>query len=281
MPDSIAIITNEFNSRIDDSRYFLSQLVKIWRQQGLEVRISAGCNYAPADLAFMHVDTTVVPDEYLELGKRYPVALNGNVKDILKTSISQYLLNRDDPYQGPVIVKTNANYGGVNEFNNALTSDPSAWYGPDVERPWRKREVMDSLNYPVFDRLSEVPPGVWKNDKLVVEKFLPERLDNGDYRCRTYIFFGDQEFAAWLTAPRPIIKSIVATGMGVLNEVPQSLRDIRIASGFNYGKFDYAEVNGEVFVYDMNKTPAFGTEMRSLISDRKLNDFANEIHTFG
>jgi hypothetical protein len=229
----------------------------------------------------MHVDTTVVPDEYLELGKRYTVAINGNVKDILKTSISQYLLDRGDPYEGPVIVKTNANYGGVNEFKNALRSDQSKWFDPEVERPWRKREVMDSLNYPVFDRISEVPPGVWKNDKLIVEKFLPERLDNGDYRCRTYTFFGEQEFAAWFTAPRPIIKSNVATGMGVLDEVPQSLRDIRIASGFIYGKFDYTEINGEVFVYDMNKTPAFGTEMRSLISNRKLNDFANEIHTFG
>jgi hypothetical protein len=281
MPGSIAIITNEFNSRIEGSRYFLGQLTKIWRQQGIELRVSAGCNYNPADLAFVHVDTTVVPDEYLELGKRYPVALNGNVKDILKTSISQYLLKKDDPYQGPVIVKTNANYGGVNELRIAVASGQSAWYDPDVERPWRKREIMDSLNYPVFDRLAEVPPGIWKNNKLVVEKFLPERLDNGDYRCRTYIFFGEQEFAAWFTAPRPVIKSTVATNMGVLGEIPQSLRDIRIASGFNYGKLDYTEVNGEVFVYDMNKTPAFGSEMLSLISDRKLNEFANEIHTFG
>lgn len=281
MPGSIAIITNEFNSRIEDSRYFLGQLAQIWRQQGIEIRVSAGCNFNPADLAFVHVDTTVVPDEYLELGKRYPVALNGNVKDILKTSISQYLLDRDDPYRGPVIVKTNANYGGVNEFKNAYETGQSAWYDPDVERPWRKREIMDSLNYPIFDRLSEVPPGVWKNDKLVVEKFLPERLDNGDYRCRTYVFFGEQEIAIWFTSPKPVIKSPVATDMGVLTEIPQSLRDIRAASGFDYGKLDYTEVNGEVFVYDMNKTPALGVGTLSQIPNRVVNDFANEIHTFG
>jgi len=280
MPESISIITNEFNSTIDGSRYFLGQLVKIWRQQGIEIHISGGCNYNPSDLAFLHVDTTVVPEEYLELGKRYPIALNGNVKDILKTSISQYLLKRGDSYQGPVIVKTNANYGGVNEFNNASATGQSPWYDPDVERPWRKREIMDSMNYPIFDNLSTVPSGVWKNDKLVVEKFLPERLDNGDYRCCTYLFFGEQEYAVWMTAPMPIIKSAVATDMGVLGDVPQSLRDLRMASGFNYGKFDYTEVNGEVFVYDMNKTPAFGTEMVSLISSQKLSDFANEIQRF-
>ena len=281
MPDSIAIITNEFNSRIEGSRYFLGELVKVWKQQGMEIHVSAGCNYIPADFAFVHVDTTVVPDEYLELGKRYPVSLNGHVKDILKTSISQYLLERDDSYQGPVIVKTNANYGGVNEFVNETKSGQSEWFDPSIERPWRKREIMDSLNYPIFDKLSAVPQGVWKNDKLIVEKFLPERLANGDYRCRSYIFFGEQELAIWLTSPKPVIKSTVATNMGVLGEIPQSLRDIRKASGFNYGKFDYTEVNGQVFVYDMNKTPALGTGTLSLVSSRKRKDFANEIHTFG
>lgn len=280
MPQSIAIITNEFNHKIDDSRYFLALLVKLWKQQGIKIDVTAGCNYIPAGLALLHVDTTVVPDEYLALGQRYPVALNGRVKDILKTSISKYLLKRDDPYPGPVIVKTNANFGGFNEFINATRSGQSTWYDPDLERPWRKREIMDSLNYPIFDKLADVPSGVWKNDKLIVEKFLPERLANGDYRCCIYIFFGEQEFAAWFSSPRPVIKSVVATDMGVLDEIPQAIREIRKASGFNYGKFDFTEVNGEIFVYDMNKTPAFGSEIRNLISTQKLNDFANEIHTF-
>lgn len=280
MPESIAIITNEFTSEIENSRYLLSRLVKRWKNQGIKISVSAGCHYSPADLAFMHVDTTVVADGYLELGQRYPVTVNGGVKDILKTSISKFLLKKGDAYLGPVIVKTNANYGGVNEFIIATRTGKAVWDDPDVERPWRKRETMDSLQYPVFDRLSDVPPGVWKNDRLIVEKFLPERLGNGDYRCRTYIFFGEQEFAAWLCSPKPVIKSTVATSMGVLDEIPQDIKDIRKASGFNYGKFDYTEVDGQVFVYDMNKTPAFGTEMLSLITDRQLDDFADGIHSF-
>jgi len=281
MAQSIAIITNEFNCKIEGSRYFLAKLLKVWKQQGIKIHITAGPNYKPADVALLHVDTTVVADEYFDLSSRYPVVLNEKVKDILKTTISRYLLKKDDSYEGPVIVKTNENYGGINEFINAVKTGQSAWYDPEVERPWRKRVIMDSLKYPVFENLSTVPPGVWKNDKLIVEKFLPERLDNGDYRCRTYYFFGEQEFGAWMTSPKPVIKSSVANAVGLLDEIPQALRDIRNASGFNYGKFDYTEIDGEVYVYDMNKTPASSPRLIELFSNGKWEDFANEIHKFG
>jgi len=59
------------------------------------------------------------------------------------------------------------------------------------------------------------------------------------------------------------------------------LRDIRNASDFNYGKFDYTEVDGEVYVYDMNKTPASSHKLIELFSNGKREDFANEIHKFG
>lgn len=277
MPVSITIITNEFNNRIEDSRYFLAHLVKYWNQLGIKVHVTDGCNYIPADIAFLHVDTSVVADEYLELAKRYPVALNDKVRSILKSSISNYLLKRDDPYTGPVIVKTDANYGGANEFNIAAKTQGTGWIDPEVERPWRKREIMNSLKYPIFKSLSEVPNGVWKNSKLVVEKFLPQRLENGEYRCCTYVFFRDQECAFWMTSTKPVLKSIVATDAGVIDEIPQSIRRIRNASGFDYGKFDFTEVDGETIVYDMNKTPALGSRLVSMISDRKLNDFANEL----
>jgi hypothetical protein len=281
MPESITIITNEFNSKIEGTRYFLAHLAKLWEQQGVKVHVSEGCNYIPADIAFIHVDTSVVADEYLELGKRYPVALNGTVKSILKSSISKYLLKRGDPYTGPVIVKTDANYGGANEFVNAVKSGHSGFIDPEVERPWRKREVMDSLNYPVFKSLSEVPSGVWKNNKLVVEKFLPEQLENGNYRLCTYVFLGEQECALWMTSPEPVLKSAVATDAGMIDEIPQSIREIRKASGFNYGKFDYTEVDGEIIVFDMNKTPALGSNLVSLIPSQTMNDLANEIFSFG
>lgn len=280
MTGQIAIITNEYTSKIDGSRYLLAKLVERWRKRGIEIHVSAGCRHVPADLAFMHVDTSVVPDSYMELGERYPFAINGGARDILKTSISRHLLRRDDHYDGPVIVKTNANYGGVNEFRIATESGQTTWYDPDLERPWRKREILDSLKYPIFENPGKVPAGVWKNDKLVVEKFLPEKLGNGDYRSYSYFFFGQRDFAVWLCSNRPVLKSIVATSMGVLEDIPQAVRDYRRACGFDYGKIDYTVVDGEVVVFDLNKTPAFGTEMQNTIPSRRLDEFADEIHNF-
>lgn len=279
--DSITIITNEYTSRIDGSRYFLAALARRWRQQGIEVNITAGCSQIPADLAFMHVDTTVVPDNFLALGRQYRTTINGGVRDILKTSISKHLLRQNDLYDGPVIVKTNANYGGVNEFIIATETGRAVSCDPDVERPWRKREIMDSLNYPIFASIRDVPTGVWKNDKLVVEKFLSERLANGDFRSYCYYFFGQQDFAAWLCGPRPVLKSSVTTSMGVLDPIPQAVRDYRKASGFDYGKIDFSIVDGEIIVFDLNKTPAFSTQMQGLVSSRQLDEFADEIHRFG
>ena len=126
-----------------------------------------------------------------------------------------------------------------------------------------------------------MPTGVWKNNKLIVEKFLPERLENGDYRCCTYVFFGEQEYAFWATSPKPVVKSSVATELGMIDEIPQSIREIRKASEFDYGKFDYTEVDGEVIVYDMNKTPALGEKYVAMIPDLNLKAFADEILSFG
>ncbi len=123
---SIAIITDELNSRLIDTRYFVGRLAKFWERKGVSVRTTAGCNFVPADLAIMHVDTSVVADEYLELARRYPVTLNGSVRSILKSDISRNLVQRHDAYDGPVIVKTNANYGGINEYRiRKANRDPS------------------------------------------------------------------------------------------------------------------------------------------------------------
>src|SRR5262245_35758307 len=84
-----------------------------WRPAGVDVVVHQGLRNAPeADLAILHVDLTVTPPEYLELGARYPRCLNLAVTDISKRRISRNLVTRDDDYDGPVMVKTDRNYGG-------------------------------------------------------------------------------------------------------------------------------------------------------------------------
>ena len=280
MPKTIAIITNEFCDEILGSRYYLAKLMEVWQQQGIQVQVTAGPHYIPADIAFVHVDTTVVDTEYLDLASRYPVAINGGVKDISKSVISKNLLKRGDSYAGKVIVKTDANYGGVIEHGISLYAGKSISESRDLERPWRKRETLDSYNYPIFNSIQYVPNGVWKNKKLIVEKFLPERTENGDYLHRCYLFFGEQESSTWFAAPVPVVKGSTSTSRGVSDQVPEVLREARNAAGFDYGRFDYTQVDGEVHLFDMNKTPALGDMSQTLVSDQMTRRFADEIARF-
>ena len=82
----------------------------------------------------------------------------------------------------------------------------------------------------------------------------------------------------WFNCPKPVIKSKIASDRGALEEVPAELSDLRRRMGFDFGKFDYTEVNGEVVVYDMNKTPTFGPDFRSLIPDSIFAAFGDVIN---
>src|SRR3954471_17642773 len=57
----------------------------------------------PADAAILHVDLSLVPDEYRDFVESYPVAINGKILDIRKSSTSTNRVVRGDAYDGPVI----------------------------------------------------------------------------------------------------------------------------------------------------------------------------------
>jgi len=280
MIKSIAVLTHQHDREIREAPYFLAYLIQAWEQQGIEVHVVSDCNFVPADIGIVHVDTTVVAEEYLDLAARYPVAVNCAIKDISRSTFSLNLLRRDDSYAGPVIVKTEANYGGVPEQQIEWLRHGSAPLYEGVQRPWRKVEYLESENYPVFEHLSEVPQGVWRNSKLVVEKFLPERLESGEYRLRTYLFFGEQEFGMWFISPDPIVKFANSTSMGQLESIPESLQEIRRENGFMLGRFDFTLVDGEPVLFDMNKTPVTGDHGQAFIPADKQLAFTNEIHGF-
>lgn len=277
---SIAVITHEYDSEIRDGPYFLSYLIRAWEQQGIEVHVISDGRFVPADIAILHVDTTVVGEAHMELAARYPVAVNSAVKDISRSTFSSNLLGRDDDYEGQVIVKTEANYGGVPEQQIEWSKGNSAPLHEGVQRPWGKVEYLESASYPILDHLREVPRGVWRNSRLVVEKFLPERLDSGEYRLRTCLFFGEQEFGMWFVSPDPVVKFSNASAMGVLDSLPESFREIRRKNGFMLGRFDFTMVDGEPVLFDMNKTPVTGNHGQAYMPEDSLWALANEIHTF-
>jgi hypothetical protein len=188
--------------------------------------------------------------------------------DICKRRFSRLLVDREGPDPGPVIVKTDANAGGWRELRGSLLEssvgrrtrrfDPRGllWRRVmrlEAARPWHARRVPRFRGYPVYASRELVPDGVWRNPHLVVERLAAER--QGDlYLCRHWLFFGSREVSRRTVSSHPVVKF-----RGVMERtsdpIPEELRAIREDLGFDYGKFDYGIVDGEVVLYDVNRTP--------------------------
>lgn len=253
----IVILQHRYDT-FEKTRYFLREIAKIWRENG--VRVSVLNSLGPrvdADLAILHVDLTVVPDDYLAFVRQYPVVINGSVTDISKRLISNNLVCRGDGYQGQVIVKTDRNFRGVGEAMLAKNGPLLRRYAHSLrdKLPWSCRSKLSG--YPIFKSVSQVPRAVWHNPDLVVEQFLPECHD-GFYCLRTWVFLGDKETNSVSYSDQPIVKSNNVLRRETVAEVPDELRQIRRDLGFDFGKFDYVLVNGRTVLYDANRTPTLG-----------------------
>jgi len=251
----IAIITHEIDE-FQDSNYLLRHLCNRWKQEGMEIVVVKGVNpeLPAADLAILHTDITTVGEDYIRIINQYPLVINGAVTDISKTAFSDLLVQKSDTYNGKVIVKTNANFGGMRERKEKFQKGDMA-STIEIQRPWRRVEWMKE--YPTFSSTSDVPSGVWRNDRLVVEKFLPEQNSQGEYLLKMWVFLGDQGIYYQAVSPDPVIKShnLIRREFLDVNDVPESIRDIRVNLGFDYGKFDFAMHQGKPVLYDVNRTP--------------------------
>src|SRR5579883_2191811 len=244
----------------EDGGYFLGPIAQAWREMGWQVSVQQGPKpVLAADLAILHVDLTQVPAEYLDVVECYPKVLNGRVADISKRKISAQLVQRGDGYDGPVIVKTSCNFGGSREADLARQGHSLGRYLRAAWRrlPWSCRAELPASDYRIFDSARKVPLAVWFNPAFVVERFLPERHEEF-YCLRTWVFLGDKETNSLSYAREPIVKSERVVRREVVSEIPEELRKVRRELGFDFGKFDYAIVDGEVVLYDVNRTPTLG-----------------------
>ncbi|HEY8266494.1 MAG TPA: hypothetical protein VIG03_07955 [Steroidobacteraceae bacterium] len=231
--------------------YWLRALAEVWQENGVRVSVLHGPQArAEADIAILHVDLTVVPEEYLKFARQFPVVVNGGVPDISKRRVSQQLVRRANGYEGPVIVKSDRNFMGHPE---------AALSRRDAAGRWWKRPIKPVVDaYRIFNSAREVPGRVWKAPELVVEQFLPERWE-GHYCVRTWLFFGDQERHTLFYATDPLVKSASIVGRKPLAEVPESIRQRRRDLKFDFGKFDYAVSDGRPVLFDANRTPTIGS----------------------
>jgi hypothetical protein len=255
MRPRVAIIVHKRYKRFWSGRYILRALAENWREEGYGVEVLSGTErFVEADVAVLHVDLTKVPRAYVNLARRYPRVVNGRVLDISKRSFSTHIVTWGDGYQGPVIVKTNRNYGGVSERARSWSAGILANRLHRV--PWYVTGRLDPAAYPIFESPAVVPRSVFWDPRFVVQRFLPER-DGELYRLRRWTFLGDREVHTLSTSREPIIKSGNTLQRTPLGAVPEEIREVRRRLGFDYGKFDYVIV-GKPILYDVNSTPTSG-----------------------
>jgi hypothetical protein len=267
-PDKkILILFHQDDSLALDKGFMILRMRSAWEARGIQVEVLHGIDKKPeADLVIPQIDMTIIPDSYLRFLDNYPDVVNRRVRDISKRRISQNLVHGPDDYDGPVIVKTNRNFGGLPEVHLS-GSRPIPSRSSKIRRLWwrlggrRARRSGDlasvtSLNphqYPIFDSPKDLPSGVFENDALIVERFLPER--DGDLYClRNYVFLGDRHVCTRRTGKKPIVK-----GQTVVSREDVPVHDAIVAArerlGFEFGKFDYVIHDGEAVLIDVNQTP--------------------------
>jgi hypothetical protein len=171
LPRRIAILVHARDRRVRERPYQIWALADVWRSWGIDVIVQRGpARSSAADVVVNHVDLTVVPEEYVRHMNRYPVAINGMCIDISKRVVSRNLLASPDGWDGPVIVKTDRNYGGEPERSlRARSAGVFHRLRMKLSRhPWRLRQ-LSTHDYLVLESASAVPDDVWRNPHLVVE----------------------------------------------------------------------------------------------------------------
>jgi hypothetical protein len=206
-----------------------------------------------ADVLFVHVDLSIVPPEYLTFAKAYSVVVNGGVTDIRKRTFSTQKVEPGDGWNGPVVVKTDANFGGLPEKVRAW---PGIWgrISRAITRYYGGGGLTGrSDRYPIFASVREVPERYLRSSEFIVERFRPELDARGLFCVRTHLFLGDKSASLMLKSEHPIVTS--ATAKEVLPVEPHpEIETIRKRLRIDYGKLDYAIVDGELILFDVNKT---------------------------
>lgn len=240
--------------------YFLGLIARQWERWGHKVTDCFGpVAGVRADLLFVHTDLSVVPRACLAMARRYPASINGTLKDIRKSRISRLLIRRpDEAWDGPVIVKTDLNHGGVPErwahgFRWASSRLPG-WVR-SMGRKLTCPPVADfpggPTHYPVYHSLREVPVRYFRDRQYVVERFVPER-EGSRYVLRHAYRLGSRYVAYRFTQEDPLVRSPKTYDAEI--PFPEEIRHYLIVEGMEYAKIDYVEHGGRVYILDVNKT---------------------------
>lgn len=238
--------------------YLIHSITPHLRKRGIEVLHHVGTQHVPiADAAMLHVDLSQVPERFRQAADRFPRGLNSRILDIRKRALTgrgDMVVRSPDPQSGPVLVKTDLNFAG--------------WPEREVRRaglrglPWREKWALwrapwggsKAWAYTIYDSAAEVPPAVWRNRGLVVERFLPEQEDDL-FVLRWAFFLGSAVVGLKGLSREPVVRAgNTVRDPERQHELPRALLDYRASIGLDYGKIDYVMRDGLPVVLDVNKT---------------------------
>ncbi len=272
--ESLVVLTHALQG--PPRHYYLDYVLDIWRAEGRRVLVHQGLDAAPpAAAALLHIDLTVCPEPYRALAQRYPLALNLRPASLAKRVVSRNLVTRDDAYDGPVIVKTDLNSGGLPEQRLALSGRGAPRRALAAVRrrlPLRLGGLPVGTRYRVFPRKRDVPAAVWSQPALAVERLL---LDRGarDVRqlcgVRQWFCLGERGLVLTYRGPSPCLRWNTTTLIEPLSDaVPEAIRARRRELGLDFGKLDFVVADGEAHLLDANRTPFLGGPPWSETTDR-------------
>ncbi|HYE63091.1 MAG TPA: hypothetical protein VD997_13935 [Phycisphaerales bacterium] len=262
-----------FHARQTDAarmHYRIWPIAECWRRMGIKVDVVFGIDgenertLLNADLLVPHVDCSVRPPAYQAVIERHPRVLNRRLTDIRKRTVARLMgsplvVTRADVeagYDGPVIVKTDGNCGGLPDYHYSRGGDRGPTLLDKVRRrvcnhalvtrhAWLERRsyrwARTLTRYPIYESARDVPAGVWANPSLVVERFVPERVavESGlHYVMRMWIVMGESGTGRTLTAADAYVKDRHAR-LAHFSALPAEAASWRERLGVDYGKLDY------------------------------------------
>lgn len=260
-----------------NKKYMLANLTWHWERAGH--RVTTGpANRIDADIGVMHIDRTRIDHNLVPDNPSHRPLLNEGVLDISKRGFSTLRVLAGDSWDGPVIIKSNLNYYGAPEWARTRHSFFERKRRKLAEKHWRLARMLPPKKYPVLPKLSQVPGWVWEHRDLIVERFMPER--EGDLYClRGWVFFGKRGYTYRLFSRHSLVKAGNITRYELLGDPPAELEAFREANGFDFGKFDYVEVEGRPILLDINKTPTIASST-STVSSQRMQDLAEGLYDF-
>lgn len=237
------------------AHYLIAKLGWHWTRMGHKFTAGPVDQVGPdVDLAILHMDRTRIDSQSIPPNPSGRPLLNSAVLDISKRSFSSNRVSQDDPWDGEVIIKSNLNCFGLPEWNHGSPGFFLRGRRRLARKHWQLARMLPPGAYPVLPRITAVPGWVWNDPEVIVERFIPERED-GLYCLRGWVFFGTRSYTYRMFSSEKIVKVASIVRHEFLGEPPPELVAFRQARNWDFGKFDYVEVDGRPILLDINKTP--------------------------